>query len=133
MTKKRILVLIPLLIIAGLLVYSWAIILFTDVIAVWQHYIALLFFFVLAFLFFRNLERATFVVPVYLLIGTINLLTLTPSVRSNSYGIKIGSVEIATPSFQLLSFLIFVLFCILNFDALVNIYLDYQETRPKGK
>lgn len=59
--------------------------------------------------------------------GTCNLLTLTPAVISNSYGLRIGSVTLPTPDFQLLSFSLLILFLIINFDTLVNIYLDYKD------
>jgi hypothetical protein len=129
MTKQKILLLIPLTIVAGLLVYSWATILFTDVIATWRHYVALGLFAALIFLFFKSLTKSVLATGLYFIIGTCNLLTLTPSVTTNSYGLRIGSAEIWTPSFQLLSFGLLVLYFILNFDTLTNIYLDYKETR----
>lgn len=129
MKKQKILLLIPLTIVAGLLAYSWATILFTDVVATWRHYVAVGLFIALMFLFFRSATKTVLATGLYFIIGTCNFLTLTPSVTTNSYGLKIGSAEMWTPSFQLLSFGLLVLYFILNFDTLTNIYLDYKEAK----
>ena len=133
MTKQKILLLIPLTIVTGLLVYSWATILFTDVVATWRHYLALALFIGLIYLFFKSFKKTVLATGIYLIFGTCNLLTLTPSVTTNSYGMRIGSLELWTPTFQLLSFSILVLFFVLNFDTLINIRLDYQEARKAKK
>ena len=133
MTKQKILLLIPLTIVTGLLVYSWATILFTDVVATWRHYLALALFIGLIYLFFKSFKKTVLATGIYLIFGTCNLLTLTPSVTTNSYGMRIGSLELWTPTFQLLSFSILVLFFVLNFDTLINIRLDYQEARQAKK
>jgi len=71
---------------------------------------------------------------IFLILGTCNMLTLTPLLTSHSYGIKIGSFELWTPAFQLLSFCILLLFFFMNFDTLANIRLDYMDAkRLKGK
>ena len=44
MTKKKVLLLIPLLLIAGLILYTWITVLFGDNILVWRHYTGLLLF-----------------------------------------------------------------------------------------
>lgn len=132
MTKKKTLLLIPIIIIAGLIIYSWAIILFTEVIATWRHYLALALIVGLIFLFFKNFKKAIIGTGIYLILGTCNLLALTPSVTTDAYGIRIGSLKLWTPSFQLLSFGLLLLFLILNFDTLTDIYLDYKEARTKN-
>src|SRR5579862_1735270 len=133
MTKQKILLLIPLTIVAGLLIYSWATILFTDVVATWRHYLALALFIGLIYLVFKSFKKTVLATGIYLIFGTCNLLTLTPSVTTNSYGMRIGSLELWTPTFQVLSFGILMLFFVLNFDTLINIRLDYQEARQAKK
>ncbi|MES1221708.1 MAG: hypothetical protein ABUT20_39790 [Bacteroidota bacterium] len=133
MTKQKVFILIPLAIIIGFLIYSWFTFLFTDLLATWRHYLAVGLFAIVIFLFFKNPAKAIIATIIYLLIGTSNLLALTPSITSGSYGLKIGPAEIWTPAFQPLSFGILILFCILNFDSLVNIYLDYKEAKNLKK
>lgn len=129
MAKQKILLLIPMTIVAGLLIYSWAIILLTDIKATWRHYLAFGLFVVLIFLYIKSFAKSVLVTGFYFVVGTCNLLTLTPSVTTSSYGIRVGSTEMWTPSFQLLSFGLLILYFILNFDTLTNIYLDYKDTR----
>lgn len=129
MSKQKILLLISLALIAGLLIYCWIIILFTNINATWRHYLAFLLFIGLIFLFYKSLTKAVLGTGLYLIIGTCNFLALTPSITTNSYGIRIGSLELETPTFQLLSFGLLLLFFILNFDTLINIYLDYKERK----
>lgn len=131
MVKKKILLLIPLVIIAGLIIYSWAVILFTEVVATWRHYLALALFVGLTLLFFKNFTKTILGTGFFLILGTCNLLSLTPSVTTDAYGIQIGSLKLWTPTFQLLSFGILLLFLILNFEAVINIYLDYKEAKKK--
>jgi len=135
MTKQKVLLLIPLAIIAGLLIFCWMTILFTDEVATWRNYMALALFFGLIYLFFKSFKKTLLATGIYLIFGTCNLLTITPSVTTNSYGLRIGSIELWTPTFQPLSFGILVLFFVLNFDTLINIRLDYLEARraKKGK
>jgi hypothetical protein len=64
-----------------------------------------------------------------LILGCCNVLILTPSTKWTSYGIHIGSANIETPPFQLLSFGLLMLLCILNFDTLADIYFDLKEIR----
>jgi len=129
MTKKKILLLIPLIIITGLLIYCWTTILFTDIIATWQHYVALGLFAVLVFLYFKSFSKTVIATGLYLLVATFNGLSMTPEINTSWF--RIGPVE--TPPFQLLSLGLLVLFLILNSDTLVNIYLDNKEAKAQHK
>jgi len=133
MTKEKTLLLIPLAIISGLLLYTWTIVLFTDIEATWRHYVALGLFATLTFSYFKSFTMTVLATGIYLILGTCNLFTLTPSVTTNSYGLRIGSLELWTPTFQFLSFAILLLFFVLNFGTLINIRLDYSEARQAKK
>jgi len=129
MSKAKKLHLSVLIVIAGFLGYCWYIILFTEIEATWRHYMAIILFIPLLVLFKKEFKKSVLLTGVYLVLGTCNLLTLTPSVTSNSYGIRIGSVEVWTPTFQLYSFLLLILYFLVNFNTLVNYYLDYQDSK----
>ena len=103
MTKQKTLLLIPLAIISGFLIYTWTIILFTDIEATWRHYVALGLFGTLTFLYFKNFKMAVLATGFYLILGSCNVFTLTPSVTTNCYGLKIGSLELWTPTLQIIS------------------------------
>jgi hypothetical protein len=126
MTKQKILLAIPLVIIASLLIYTWSSILFGDNYANWQHVVGLLLFIIPAVLFFKNFKLSVLTSACFLVFGTFNLLGVTPWISSTFYWIEFKPVKIVTPSLQLVSFGLLILFCIINFQTLVNIYLDYK-------
>ncbi len=123
MTRQKILVLIPLVIVAGLLIYCWTIILLTDTLATWRHYVGLGLFLILIFFYFKSYKLTAIGTGIYLLLATFNVLAMTAEI--NTSWLRIGPVE--TPPVQLLSLGLFILFAILNFDLLIDIYLDYKE------
>ena len=134
MNKQKVLVLIPVVITGAFLTYTCCVILFTDVCATWRHYLSLICFLVLIYILTKNnFKKSLFAATIFLIAGTTNLFVLTPSITSHSYGITVAGFTIATPPFQLLSFLIFILFCILNFNALADAYLDYKEIKEQKK
>jgi hypothetical protein len=133
MTKQRVLLAIPLAIIGTLLIYSWMTFSLTDVRPTWRQFVGLGLFLPIVYMFFKNSSGTIISTAIHLLLGTINALSLTPSVTSNSYGIKMGSVEVWTPTFQLISFGILILFFIINFEAIVDRYLDYEEDRKSKR
>ena len=124
MTKNKILLLIPLTITGSFLLYCWAIILTTEVLATWRHYTGLALFVPLVYLFIKDVRKATLATGIYLLLGTFNALAITPA----SGTFWIGSDSVRTPPVQFLFLGIFILYFILNFKSLINIYLDYKET-----
>ena len=127
MTKQKILLLIPLIIIAGLLIYSFTIFINTGYILTWRHDLAFGLFLVLITLFFKKFRIAVVATGLYLIIGTCNLLTMTQEVRTSWF--TIFSLE--TPHINLLSLGLFCFYFILNFDTLTNIYFDYKEEKSK--
>jgi hypothetical protein len=126
MTKQKILLFIPLLINGGLLNYTWSCILFVHDVAQWQHYVATVLFIIPAVMFSRNFKLSVLATGCFLVLGSINLLALTPWIETSSFWIEIKPVKIGTPKLQLLSFLLLILFCALNFKTLVDMYLDYK-------
>ena len=133
MSKQKIRILIPLLIISGLLLLTWIMIITSDWLAVWQHYIGLLLFIPLVYFFFKDVKRSVLWTGVYLLLGTCRLLAFMPMLIQTSMGIRTGSLTLMTPSFQPIPFIFFIVYALLNFDVLANMYLDYKETKAKTK
>jgi hypothetical protein len=126
MNKQKTLALIPLVLVAGLLIYTWTILLFTDAVAIWMHYVALLLFLPLAWLHFKNFKMGLLFTAIYLILGAINLFSLTPAVITSSYGLRIGEAELWSPTFQPISIVLLILYAILNFNAFITIYVDYK-------
>ena len=128
MTKKVKLLLIPLILILLFLTYCWVIILTTEILATWRHYLGLVFFIMLIVLFFTNFNRATIAAGIYLFLATFNLLAITASI--DTFGITFSD-SFSTPPIQLLCFVLFVIYFSLNFYSLIDIQLDYKEARSK--
>jgi len=129
MTKKKILLLIPLAIIAGLLIYCWIAILTKDYTVRWQHVLANVLFAIVVFIYFKNFTKAIISTGVFLLMGTCNAFSMTPDINTTWF--RVGPLE--TPHFNFLSFGLLILFLILNFDTMVNLYLDYKEAKQTNQ
>ena len=125
MTKQKILILIPLSLIIVILTYCWAVILTTEILATLRHYLGLIFFIAIIFLFFKNMAGVIVATGVYLLLATFNILAITPEMAVS--WLRIGPIE--TPPVQLFSIGLFILYFILNLDQLIDIYLDYKEAK----
>jgi hypothetical protein len=125
MNKQKIRILIPLAIIAAFVIYTWCNIIFSIYVATWRHYIGLIGFFILVFLFFTSQNNATIATGVFLLLATFNGLAITLTI--NTSGITVMSFS--TPPIQLLSLGILILYFILNFDSMVEMSLDYKEAK----
>lgn len=132
MNKPKILLFIPLAVVAGFLIYTWWQIMFVTHWATWRHYTGLILFVAVLYLMFTNFKIAVVAAGVYLIIGTLNLLSITQDVLLYE-GVQIISVKIGTSFFQGKLFLIFLLYFFLNFDTLVNIRLDYLEEKEVKK
>jgi hypothetical protein len=126
--KRKILLLIPIAVIAGFLIYTWGQIIFISHWATWRHYVGLILFALLLYFVFTNFKKAVLATGIYLIIEILNLLTITPGVITAFFS-RIGSLEIHTPLFQPHLFFIFLLYFFLNFDTLVDIRLDYKEEK----
>ena len=129
MTKKKILLLIPLAIIAGLLIYCWIAILTKDYTVRWQHVSAIVLFAGVVFIYFKNITKAIISTGAFLLLGTCNAFSMTPDINTTWF--RVGPLE--TPPFNFLSFGLLILFLILNFDTMVNLYLDYKEAKQTNQ
>lgn len=125
MTKQKIFILIPLAIAAGLLIYCWTIILSIDTLATWRHYVGIVLFLTLIFFYFKSYKLTVIGTGIYFLLATFNVLSMTAEISTS--WLRIGPVQ--TPPVQLLSLGLFILFGILNFDPLIDMYLDYKEAK----
>ena len=132
MTKQKVLILIPLCLIAGMIINSWIIILTTDILPVWRHYTAILLFLPLPYLFFKSLKTIILGTGLFLIAGIFNVYTLTTDVVTDIFGIRIGSLELNTLGFQPWALKLFIVYGILNFSPLINYYLDYRESKRKA-
>jgi len=129
MKGKLIVRIIPLLILGIILVYTWYTILTTEYYATVRHILALVLFAGNLILYFFRFRYAVLLTGVILILGTFNLLAFFPDITSTSFFVKIRDVEIATPSIQWKPLLLLIFYCTVNFNFLVNLYLDYRDRK----
>ena len=131
--KRKVLFFIPFSILTIVLIYSWYTFIFTDNIAAFSHYLGLLFFLPIIYFLYKGktLKKAIVLTGVYLILATINLFSFMPFIMTSSFGISIGSIDIWSTSLNGFALLLLILYCVLNFDTLVEIHLDYKEIRGK--
>ena len=128
MQKRKLLIAVPIAIVAFLLLRCWSVLIFTDTVATWRHYAGLLLYLPLIFLFFKKYTKATIGTGIYLLLATFNILSFMPVLKTSWITFNF-SIPISTPPIQLISLGIFVIYFILNLDSLIEIYLDYKGVK----
>lgn len=87
----------------------------------------------LPYLYIKNLKDGILSTGVFLILGTLNFFTILPYVETTSYGITIASAKLMIPPLQLTSLGILVFYVIVNYNSLINYFLDYQEWKQKKK
>lgn len=131
--KRKILFFIPFAIVSIILLYSWLLFIFSDNIPSFSHYLGLIFFLPIIYFLFKGktIKKPIILTGVYLVLATINILSFFPFVFTSSLNISIGSFTLFTPAINALALLILIIYSVLNFDSLVDIYLDYKEAHGK--
>lgn len=126
---------IPFFIVTAILLYNWFLFIVTDATALLRHYIALLLYLVILFLLRvdKTLKKPLLAVGVYLLLASLGYISLLSWVGGTSYGVRIVSLELQTPQLTGVPLTIFILYALLAFDPLTDIYLDYKEAREKRR
>jgi hypothetical protein len=127
MMIKRILLAVPILTAIGFIINSWVEIATTESPASWQHYGAIILLVIVIYFFFTDFKKAAIFTGIYFLLGAFGAFSLTLDI--NKSWVRIGSIE--TPTFNLLSLGLFILFFVLNFMTLTDFYLDYKELKAK--
>lgn len=123
--KKKIINVIPYLIAALVLLYCWINIIVTDNAATLRHYITLVLMLANSILYFKSYKWAVLFTGVILLLATVNLLTLYAATQT--FYIAIAGVQM--PEIQYWSLLLLVVYGVINYNRLVDWYLDYREGR----
>ena len=101
--------------------------------ATWRNYLALGFFAVLVYPYFKSFAKTIIGTGFYLLLATFNAFSQTPQKITFWFEFQIGQIETPHLRFPLLPLLLLVLFLILNSDTLVNMYLDSKEGKAQRK
>jgi hypothetical protein len=119
----------PFIILGGILAYTWIIIFSTEYMAMARH-IALLFLFLINLVvYFFRFRLALIGTGVILLLATSGFLGLLPDIETNSFGIRLGSLNIKTPGINWESLALLIVYLVVNGGYLVDVYFEYKERK----
>lgn len=133
MRKRRIQFLIPVIIIIGLLLYTWYCVLVESYIIQIRQYLGLILFIPVLYCWYKDKTLAKPIVAtgIYLVLATVNILSYLPYYETSSYTLTIGSIELYTPGLSASGLILLILYAILNTGNLMEIHLDYKESKGK--
>ena len=122
----------PYLLTVIVLIYTWSVIVTTDYYATLKHQIALILVLINLGIYFFKFDYGIVFTGILLLLATFNFIALFPDIVSSSYFIRIADKEIATPTIQGKSLLLMIVFLVLNFGYLIEMYANYKYTKKNG-
>ncbi len=94
-------------------------------IAEWQHYMALPMLAIVIYFFFKELAKTMIAVGGFFILGTFNIFSMEPGISSFQLGIG----PFKTLPLNGLSFLLLLLFCVLNLTTIINLHLDHNNKK----
>lgn len=127
--NKRLVPLIPFLLITAIMIYTWSNLLFGDYIIQVAQWLGLGFYFLTLFIYFGNFKYGTLMTGVTLFIATFNVISFFADIMYISFGAGFGDNNIYTPGIQPFSLLILILYIIINFSFLKNFW---EEIGPES-
>lgn len=114
---KRVLSLLPFICICVATLICWYEIVINEYIATIRHIITPLLLLVNIGIYFFNFKKGLALTAFILLLASFGLIAITLEITEHSLFIKIGSLKISTPPIHYLSLLLFIIFCVLNFEV----------------
>jgi hypothetical protein len=135
MTKKRkVLFFIPLVIVVAFLLNTWFVLLTNEFAEIhFTHYLGFILFVPVLYLLYkdRSCKKALLALGLFLVLATFCVANIFPYVIRGKIGIDIAGLEIPIPNFNGFALLLFILYFALNFGTLIEIQLDYKESKGK--
>lgn len=135
MTKKRkVLFFIPLVIVVALLINTWFVLLTNEFAQIhFTHYLGFILFVPVLYLLYkdRSCKKALLALGLFLVFATFCIANIFPYYIWGKMSISISGLEISLPTMNGLSLLLFILYFVLNLGTLIEIQLDYKESKGK--
>jgi len=125
---KRILALLPVLILAVIAAYNLGLFFFGGYFMTLQHRVAFGLLGMNICLYFFRFRPGILATGIVLLLATVNFISFYVETTVSSVGIG----GIFTPGVQVSMLLLLILYIALEFDLLVNWYLDFKEKGKEG-
>lgn len=126
---KKIVRLIPYLIVCLILIYTWYVIVNTEYQATLKHYMAWVIAMLNFVAYFIRFNYGLIGTAILLLLATFNTLGLFPEIVYTTYFIRIAGKEIESPPIQGKSFLLLILYLILTCTYWLEKYRAYKSRK----
>lgn len=133
MNRKKVIPIVPILILAGILSYTWFIIATTNFLATIKHIIGLGLFLAATVLYAFKFKYGIIFTGIFLILASFNVIAIFPAIKSSSYFVKIGEVEIATPFIQWKAVLLLILFFACTWRFLYDLYIKNKRDEANTK
>jgi hypothetical protein len=130
--KRKLLFYIPLIITACILAYTWARFISGENSPYITNYIGLILFIPVIYFLFKDktFKKPLLALGIYLILATFYVANIT-IYMGVSMGITLFGLKIPLPPMNGLALLLFILYFILNLGTLIEIQLDYKESKGK--
>jgi hypothetical protein len=131
-TKRKILFYIPLVITACILARTWTAFIFTGSVPHFTNYIGLGLFIPVVYLMFKDksCKKPMLALGTYLILATFYVANIS-LYMGISMSITLFGLKIPLPPMNGSSFLLLILYCVLNTGTLIELQLDYKESKGK--
>ena len=131
--KRKIFFLIPFVIVIALLLNTWFVLFTNEFAAIHAtHYLGFILFIPVLYLLYkdRTFKKALLALGLFLVLATFCIANIFPYVIGRM-SLEISGVKIPIPNINGLALLLFILYFALNFGTLIEIQLDYKESKGK--
>ena len=133
--KRKVLFFIPLVVVVALLLNTWFVLLTNEFAEIHlTQYLGFILFVPVLYLLYkdRSCKKALLALGLYLLLATFCVANIFPYNIWSKMSITFSGLEIPLPSMNGISLLLFILYFALNLGTLIEIQLDYKESKGKS-
>lgn len=127
--NKKYLKAYPFVVVMSITLSTWIDFIATDDVATFKHYITLALLLANAACYFVKYKQAILITGALLVLATLNLLSFYAKTNTWYVGFNIGDKQITTPEIQPITLFLLLFYCIVNFNFLIDWYVDVKEAK----
>lgn len=129
--RQKLLSLLPFITLCIIMLYTCVEILLTEYAASWRHYLAMILLFSNGILYFKRYRMSVVFTGIILLLTTFDLLAFFSVVKTYYWSVNIAGMSISTPGVQIVPLVILIIYSCVNFNLLIDCYIDYKEMKGR--
>lgn len=127
--RQKLFSLLPFIVLCVVILYTCVEIIATDYAASLRHYLAMAIMFCNGVLYFTKYRLAIIFTGIILILATFDMLAFFSVVKTYYWSVNIADKSISTPGIQLVPLIVLVVYCLINFNLLIDCYIDYMDTK----